>query len=330
MNSAKLFYRVSIDTSKHVSRMNRIIILFFLLFMAATIGCDNTETTLPEKAITQKETRNYEKNLLIGLIPERNIFKQIERYEPLAAYISKKLGINIELKVLTRYGNIIDNFVSLGLDGAFFGSFTYTLAHAKLGVEPIARPLSFDGISSYHGLIFARKGGDIKGAEDMKGKIFAFVDKATTAGYLLPLSYFRKHGIGNYKTYFKETYFTGTHEDAIYDVLNKKADIGAAKNTMYYRLANLDDRIKNELFILEKSPDVPENGLAVRKDLDASVKSKLKEILLNMHNDTEGRKVLDRFGAQMFIETKDNDYHGVYDYVKTINLNLTTYDYIND
>ncbi len=100
------------------------------------------------------------------------------------------------------------------MDGAFFGSFTYTLAHAKLGVEAIARPESFDGVSTYHGLIFARKGGHIKGVEDMKGKIFVFVDKATTAGYLLPLSYFKNHGIENYKTYFKETYFAGTHEDA--------------------------------------------------------------------------------------------------------------------
>ena len=59
---------------------------------------------------------------MIGLIPEQNIFKQLERYQPLADYLSKKIGASIELKVLTRYGNIIDNFVSLGLDAAFFGS----------------------------------------------------------------------------------------------------------------------------------------------------------------------------------------------------------------
>lgn len=323
-------YRDSTDALKHVSNLKGIRILFFILITVLVISCNNTGTTLPEEAITKKETKGHGENLLIGLIPERNIFKQIERYEPLAAYLSKKIGINIKLKVLTRYGNIIDNFVSTGLDGAFFGSFTYALAHAKLGVEPIARPVSVDGTSTYHGLIFTRKDSDIKDPNDMKGKIFTFVDKATTAGYLLPLSYFKTHGISDYKTYFKETYFAGTHEDAIYDVLNKKADIGAAKNTMYYKLANVDDRIKNELFVLEKSPDVPENGLAVRSDLDVSVKSKLKEILLQMHDDPVGKTVLKKFGAQVFIETKDNDYKGVYDYVKTINLNLNTYNYIND
>jgi phosphonate transport system substrate-binding protein len=281
---------------------------------------------------TGAETKEAGKKpfLTIGLIPERNIFKQVERYEPLADYLSKKIGIKIKLLVLTRYGNIIDNFVSAHMDGAFFGSFTYALAHSKLGVEAIARPEDVNGISTYYGLIFARKDSGIKSIKDMKEKSFAFVDKATTAGYLLPLSYFAEHGIEAYKTFFNETYFTGTHQDAIYDVLNKKADVGAAKNTMFYRLAAYDRRIIEELAILARSPDVPENGLAVRKDLDEAIKHKLKKMLINMHTDAEGINVLKKFGARRFIETSNDDYESVYRYVRQIGLNLTTYDYINE
>jgi len=105
----------------------------------------------------QTKTTKDQTDFTIGLIPERNIFKQIERYEPLAGYLSKKIGRHITLKVLTRYGNIIDNFLSLNLDAAFFGSFTYALAHSKIGVEPIARPVNMDGSSTYYGLIFVRK-----------------------------------------------------------------------------------------------------------------------------------------------------------------------------
>ncbi|MEN8265027.1 MAG: phosphate/phosphite/phosphonate ABC transporter substrate-binding protein [Nitrospirota bacterium] len=298
--------------------------------MAIITGCSNSETLSSKKTKTETEKTYQGKPLLIGLIPERNIFEQIERYKPLAEYLSKETGINIKLKVLTRYGNIIDNFLSVGIDGAFFGSFVYTLAHAKLGIEVIARPESIEGISTYHGLVFVRKNNGIKTAKDMKGKIFAFVDKAVTAGYLLPLAYFKENGIKDYRTYLKETYFSGTHEGVIYDVLNKKADIGAAKNTEFYRLADIDSRIKNELIILKRSPDVPENGFAVRKDLDISIKNKLKEALLNMHNVPDGRIVLSDFGAHRFIVTTDDDYVNVYKYAKEINLDLTTYDYMND
>ena len=163
----------------------------------------------------------------------------------------------------------------------------------------------------------------------MKGKRFAFVDKATTAGWLLPLSYFKMIGIEDYRTWFAETYFTGTHEDAIYDVLNRKADIGAAKNTVFDRLAEKDSRLRDELHILAKSPVVPANALAVKKGLDNSLKAKLKNVLLQMHQNEDGRKILHDFGALRFIPTTDKDYEPVFTYADRIRLDLMKYEYRN-
>jgi len=286
-------------------------------------GCSQKEPPAPAKKPPGMK-------LQIGLLPEQNIFKQIERYEPLMAYLGKKTGVGCELKILSRYGNIVDNFRSSGLDGAFFGSFTYALAHAKVGVEVLARPVALDNTSTYHGLIFVRKDSRIRTARDMKGKRFAFVDKATTAGYLLPLEYFHDHGISNYREYLKEAYFAGTHEDVIYDVFNRKADIGAAKNTVFQRLAKTDPRIGKELVVLEKSPEVPENALALRGDIDESVRGRLKETLLKMDMDPDGKKVLERFGALKFIETTNQDYGVVLKYAADIHLDLASYDYKND
>ncbi len=305
--------------------VNRLIVFISLCF-ALMIGCDDSKVTMKPDLDSPKD----ETSLKIGLIPERNIFRQLEHYQPLANYLAKNLGNKVELKILTRYGNIIDNFVSADLDAAFFGSFTYTLAHAKLGVDVIARPEYPSGISTYHGLVFVRKDSGIKSFKDINGKVFAFVDKATTAGFIFPLALFKRNGIADYKEFLKETYFTGTHEDAIYDVLNKKADIGAAKNTIFYALAAEDKRLLDELLIIEKSLDVPENGIAVSKDLDGRIKDQLKDLLLNMHNDPEGKKILKDFGARIFIETTDNDYSNVNTLAKEIGLNLKTYDYINE
>lgn len=294
-----------------------------LVLLSSAPACSRTDTS--------RELRKSEqgKTLLIGLIPEQNLFRQMERYEPLAAYIGRKTGMRIKLTVLPRYGNIIDNFVQKKMDGAFFGSFTYALAHAKLGVQVIARPEGMDGRSTYFGLIFVRKDSGIVSANQMRGKRFAFVDRATTAGYLLPLAYFKKHRFDP-GTGLRETYYSGTHEDTVYDVLNGKADIGAAKNTVYERLAKNDERINRELTALEHSPKVPENGLAVRKDFDETDKKKIEQALLDMHNDPEGKSVLKVFGARRFIPTRDSDYRPVYRYARKAGLNLATYDYLND
>jgi len=299
--------------------------LVIILCAAVLATCSRQDASPPPKP---KPTPG--KTLRIGLIPEQNIFKQLERYQPLAGYLSRKIGAKIELKVLPRYGNIIDNFQSEKLDGAFFGSFTYALAHAKLGVSVVARPLGMDNTSTYYGMIFVRRDSGIRTIKDMKGKRFAFVDKATTAGYLLPLEFFYEGGVKDYKTYFKETYFTGTHQNTIYDVLNKRADAGAAKNTMYYRLAKENPRIGRELGILTRSPDVPENGLALSRDLDDSLKKQFKEVLLGMHDDPMGKEILQQFGAIRFIETTEENYRAVYEYARHIGLDLSTYDYIND
>jgi phosphonate transport system substrate-binding protein len=300
-------------------------ILPILLCAAVVAGCSRQEPPPPRNPHPSPR-----RTLRIGLIPEQNIFNQLDRYQPLAAYLSEKIGATIELKLLPRYGNIIDNFRSEKLDGAFLGSFTYALAHSKLGISVVARPLAPDNTSTYYGMIFVRKDSGIRTIREMKGKRFAFVDKATTAGYLLPLEYFFKGGVKDYKRYFGETYFTGTHQDSIDDVLNRRADIGAAKNTVFYRLAQRDPRIISQLKILARSPEVPENGLALRKDMDDAMKKGIQESLLGMHDDPRGKEILRMFGATRFIETSDEDYKAVYDYAREIGLDLATYDYRND
>lgn len=309
--------------------MTRKIVTMLFLSFALVMSCAKTDTGLPKSQ--KSEGKIGEKTqLIIGLVPERNIFAQVERFKPLAEYLSKKIGLKVTLKIVPEYGDIIHDFLPLNLDGAFFGSFTYALAHTRLGLEVLARPENLKGVSTYFGIIFVRRDSGIRTIKDMKGKRFAFVDKATTAGYLLPLAYFKQNGIKNYKAYLKETYFTGTHEDAILDVLNKKADIGAAKNTEFDRMAAADRRITNELAILVSSPAVPENALAVRKDLDLTIKTRLKEALLRMNDEPEGREVLEKLGDRRFIETTEKDYEPVFTYAKDIGLDLATFDYMKE
>src|SRR5512138_2159859 len=142
---------------------------------------------LPTVATAQ--ARPSRPRILIGLIPELNIFKQKARFRPLGEYLSRKIGVPVEFTILSRYGNIIESFQSERMDGAFFGSFTAALAIEKLGVVPLARPVNLDGTSTYHGYLFVRKDAGISEVEQMRGKRMAFVDRATTAGYVFPLAY---------------------------------------------------------------------------------------------------------------------------------------------
>ncbi len=281
-------------------------------------GCGKQETGFPRHPPP-------EKTLQIGLTPEHNIFRQVRRYEPLADYLSKKTGIRVSLKVLTYRGNVIDNFRSLKLDGAFFGSFGYLLAHANPGVEALVRPEYPDGTSSYHGVLFVRKDSGIRTVRQMKGKRLALVARATTAGYLFPMIFLKRAGVRTPETFFREVYYAGAHEGTIDDVLDGKADVGVSKNTVYDRFAAGNPRIGRELVILGTSDDVPENALALRRDIDESVKTKIVDALIGMNGDPEGAKVLKAFGARRFIVTTDADYAPVRAYTRELRIDIAEF-----
>jgi phosphonate transport system substrate-binding protein len=112
--------------------------------------------------------------------------------------------------------------------------------------------------------------------------------------------------------------------------LTRKADVGSAKNTIYERMAQTDKAISRDLVVLAKSANVPENALAVRRDLDIALKRALLDALLSMSNGREGQTILLNFGAKKFILTVDKDYWPVIQYAREINLDLATYDYMNE
>ncbi len=270
-----------------------------------------------------------QRELLIGLIPEMNVFKQKERFTLLGDYLSKKTGVGVKFTILSRYGNIIDRFTAENMDGAFFGSFTGALAIEKLGVIPLARPVNLDNTSSYRGYLFARRDSKIRDISGMKGKKMAYVEKATTAGYLFPLAYLKEHGVKDVDHFFSSSYFAGSHDAAIHAVLEGQADVGAAKHSIYDRMKADDARVTRDLVILAESPWVPSNGLCVRKGLDEELKRKLKQALLDLNKDPEGAAVLKQFGALRFIDTNVSDYRPVFEMAKKAGINIKHYDYRN-
>jgi phosphonate transport system substrate-binding protein len=268
--------------------------------------------------------------VVIGLIPELNIFKQKARFTLLGEYLARKIGVPVKFTMLSRYGNILESFESDQMDGAFFGSFTGALAIEKLGVVPLARPVNLDGTSTYHGYLFVRKGSGIHDADAMRGKRMAYVDRATTAGYVFPLAWLRARGIRADQGFFGETWFTGSHDAAITAVLERDADIGAAKHSVYDRVRAENPRVDRELLILASSPPVPSNGLCVRPTLEADLREALRRALLDLEGDPGGPQVLKQFGALRFIETTSRDYAPVIEMAKKAGIDLKRYQYRNE
>ncbi len=272
---------------------------------------------------------SYATEISIGIIPESDVFKQVESYRSLGNYIEKKSGIKIRYTILSKSGNIIERFKQKNLDGAFWGSMTGAMAIRQLDMKPIARQVDLDNVSTHHGYIFVHKYSVIDSVERMKDVEIAFVDRATTTGYLFPMAYLREGGVENIDGHFTKHYFTGSHKDAINAVLDRSVDIGCADNTVFELLSQENPRIKEDLMIIAKSPDVLSTSLGLKKDIPLALREELKQVLLDMNNNSDGREILSRFGADKFIETTESDYASVFDIADRAGLDLRKYRYEN-
>lgn len=268
-----------------------------------------------------------ENEFLIGLIPEENIFRQIQRHRPLAAYLSEKLGVTVKFTILSRYGDIVDRFTSRDMEGAFFGIFTAALAQEKLGVVPVARPMQMDGSTTARGYMLVRKDSGIMSFAGTRGKRAVFVDRATATGYIFALALLRENGFEGPSKYFSEHFFTGSHDSAVYAVLDGKADVGFAKSRILNKLSAKDPLIKDEIRIVAKSVDLPDTTLCIRRDIPDDFKKRLTDVLISMDKDAKGREVLKALGAQKFVEAKKGEFEAVMGLAGRAGIDLKNYGY---
>jgi len=295
--------------------------LQLLLIPLLILSCD-TSSNRNRKTDGSESLRG---DFIIALIPEHNVFEQRSKYKPLCSYLSKKLGLNVRLKSLPSYGMICDEFLNERVDAAFFGSFSYVLTHARAGAQIIVKPEYPDGRSSYRGYIFTRKGSNIKSVADLKGKTYAFVHPATTAGYLFELAYFKSQGVQDVESYLGHTFFAGSHDASALAVFEGLADCGGGKDRIFEGLTERNPEFAKQMVILSTSPAVPSNGLAVKKGISKGLKAKLKQLLLNLDDSDEGQQVLSVLGITRFIEANNGDYAPVYEMAETAGIDLNTY-----
>ena len=267
--------------------------------------------------------------LTVGLIPEMNVFEQVDRFTPLAEYLSSEVGVEVRLSMLSRYGNIVERIQRKEVDAAFLGSFTGALASAQLGMQPVARPINPDGSSTYWGYLFVRADSGIETVEQMRGRRLALVERATTAGYVFPVAYFKGQGVRSIEDHFAEVQFWGSHDASIQAVLDGRADVGAAKNTIWELMVGEDRRVEIELKILATSPKVPSNGLFLSREVDPGLRASLRSTLLGLQDRPEGAEVLRKLRALGFVVTDLQSYEPVFELAREAGIELRTYTYRN-
>jgi phosphonate transport system substrate-binding protein len=156
------------------------------------------------------------------------------------------------------------------------------------------------GMADYYALIFTTRNSETRRLEDLRGKIIAFEDPGSTSGHFLPkfllsrlgFKLVEKRRIEPNVSADEVGYFFAYSQDKLVDlVLTKQVAAGAFSNDDY---ATLGKRKKSDIRILAETDSLPRHLVSVRKDLDPALVNRLKKILLSMHQDPQGRRILQK------------------------------------
>ena len=148
-------------------------------------------------------------------------------YRPLADYLARKLGREVKLFTVDTWEGLAKSLSSGETDITLMGPWGYVLAHHTADAQVIATIL-YDGKPEYFAITVTNPKSGINSIQDLKGKTFAFGDKGSTSGYLIPFYNFQKLGIDP-DTYFSKVIYT-KHQAIETQVTRGELDAGADYN----------------------------------------------------------------------------------------------------
>jgi phosphonate transport system substrate-binding protein len=242
-------------------------------------------------AVSLAAQADWPKQLNLGLIPTESSDNITDRFDNLAKYLEKKLGLAIKLQVATDYAGVITAMQFKHIDVAYYGPKSYVEAADRAGAEALAMEVAEDGSKGYKGVIITKKGSPITTMETAKGKVWAFTDPNSTSGTLVPTVYFVKTLKIDPEKYFSKVIYSGSHEASILSVKGGKVDLASTNDLDLARGNGKSWDTEKDFHILWTSELIPGSPMACRKDLPDSLKKALKEAFLS-YNDQEGLKKL--------------------------------------
>jgi phosphonate transport system substrate-binding protein len=235
------------------------------------------------------------KEFNIGVLGGENAADRMTSNECYRVAVEKALGVPVKVFTPADYDGVIQGLLGGTLDMAWLGASAYAkiaLTDPK-AVEVKLTTQHIDGSTGYYSFGFARKDSGITSIETAKGKVFAFGEPNSTSGFLVPASELEAK-YGDLSKFFKETKFSGGHEQTIVGVANGDFDAGVSfadgignwedgyASGAFRKAADAGLVNMNDLVQIWQSKLIPEGPLVVRAALPQDVKDAVVKLTNEM------------------------------------------------
>jgi phosphonate transport system substrate-binding protein len=280
----------------------------FLLASVATGLCALAGPALADKSNPDK--------LRIALLPDENAATIIQNAQPLKAYLEGVLKKPVEIIVTTDYSSMIEAMRFGRIEVGYFGPFSYVLAKSKAPeIEPFGVGVE-KGKPNYQSILIASADGPVKEIADIKGKPFAFGDRASTSSHLAPRALLSKQGLIGDADY--KVVHLGQHDAVARAVAAGQVPAGALSESIYRILVEtkrIDPARIRKLALTEPIPNYP---LTMQGYLKPELKDAIRRAFLELKDPV----ILKLFRVEAIAAATDKDYDVLRDMAKVLQLDI--------
>lgn len=255
-------------------------------------------------------------------IPDQDETKLQKRFQKVADYMSKELGIDVKYVPVKSYAAAVSAFRNDQVQLAWFGGLSGVRARLLVeGSEAIAQGVEDPYFKTY---FIAHSSTGLKPSENLsdavQGKTFTFGSKGSTSGRLMPEFHIRETFNKAPEDVFSRVGFSGNHSRTIALVQTGAYQLGAVNFKVWESELASGKVDTNAVQVIWETPPYPDYQWSIRGDVDkrfgVGFKDSVKMVLLEMKDP----ELLTSFPRKGFIAATNDDYQPILDTAKRIGL----------
>jgi len=278
------------------------VFLGFLFLLLGGCGRDNAAVVDFERVVRiQKPSPPAAGKPLLRIAVGAMISPQetFASYRNLLTYIGRKTGSETELIQRKTYREVNELLGSGRIDVAFICSGPYVGGKEQHGFELLAVP-QIRGACDYRAYLIVRNE-TFHGMGDLRGGVFAFTDPQSNTGRLVPAYWLKSQGEQPEK-FFSRIVYTHSHNNSIHAVSRGLVDGASVHSLIWEHYLRIDPSLASTIRVIRQSESYPIPPVVASSRLDKEVRERVTRVLLSMHEDPEGRRILEELEFDRFVD----------------------------
>lgn len=265
------------------------------------LGCnDRQELYVPAGEASEVQSYRF------GVHPYKNAQAMYAAFNPVLRYIEARIpGLELRLETANNYGHYEERLYAGHFDFALPNPYQTVLSLEKN--YTVVAKMAPDEV--FRGIFVARKDRALQTPADLKGQKVSFPAPTALAATLMPLWYLHTHGV-DVRSEIVPVY-VGSQDSSI---MNAYAGLSAAAGTWpppWELWAKNNPEEAAQMEVVWQTDPLPNNGVVVHSRIPAVLAEAVAQVLVGMHRDPQGQKLLRSAGFDGFERATDATYDPV-------------------